>query len=107
MDYTASNQDGMSVAEVARTLNRSTEQVRRYLREGQLAGRRVGGQWFVEPAAVHAFSSDQKKEDRFLRDLRTASRIKPLDAVIGIGSGPGSDIVRGLSSYRAASLHRR
>lgn len=107
MDYTANNQDGLSVAETARILKRSTEQVRRYLREGQLAGRRVGGQWFIDPAAVKEFSSSQSKEDRFTRDLRTAARTKPLDSVIGIGAGPGSDIVNGLSSYRAASLHRQ
>lgn len=106
MDYTASNQDGLSVAETARLLDRSTEQVRRYLREGRLAGRRVGGQWFIDAAAVEAFTNSASKEDRFVRDLRPASRSKPLDAVIGIGSGPGSDIVRGLSSYRAASLRR-
>jgi excisionase family DNA binding protein len=107
MDYTASNQDGLSVAETARLLNRSTEQVRRYLREGRLAGRRVGGQWFIDTAAVESFGKAKKKEDRFTRDLRPAARIRPLDAVIGIGSGPGSDIVNGLSSYRAASLRAR
>ena len=107
MDYTATNQDGLSVAETARLLNRSTEQVRRYLREGRLAGRRVGGQWFIEPGAVEEFGSSQKKEDKFTRDLRSSARTKPLDGVIGIGAGPGSDIVNGLSSYRAASLHRQ
>lgn len=107
MDYTASHQDGLSVAETARLLNRSTEQVRRYLREGRLAGRRVGGQWFIEQSAVDAFGSSQTKEDKFTRDLRSAVRSKPLDGVIGIGSGPGSDIVNGLSSYRAASLRRK
>lgn len=107
MDYTANNQDGLSVAETARLLNRSTEQVRRYLREGRLAGRRMGGQWFIDPAAVDAFTSSTKKENRFTRDLRSAARTKPLDSVIGIGAGPGSDIVNGLSSYRADSLHRQ
>lgn len=107
MDYTASNQEGLSVAETARLLNRSTEQVRRYLREGRLAGRRMGGQWFIDPKAVEEFSSGNKKEDRFTRDLRSAARTKPLDAVISIGAGPGSDIVNGLSSYRADSLRRQ
>lgn len=107
MDYTATNQDGLSVAETARLLKRSTEQVRRYLREGRLAGRRVGGQWFIDPKAVKEFGSSQKKEDRFTRDLRSAARIKPLDGVISIGAGPGSDIANGLSSYRAASLRRQ
>jgi len=41
--------EGMiTVAEAARRLNRSIEQVRRYLREGKLRGQRIGNQWFVE-----------------------------------------------------------
>ena len=45
--------EGMiTVAEAARRLNRSTEQVRRYLREGKLKGQRIGGQWFVEEASL-------------------------------------------------------
>jgi excisionase family DNA binding protein len=45
--------DGMiTVAEAARRLGRSLEQVRRYLREGKLKGQRVGGQWFVEDASL-------------------------------------------------------
>ena len=45
--------DGMiTVAEAARRLDRSLEQVRRYLREGKLKGQRVGGQWFVEEASL-------------------------------------------------------
>ena len=45
----------MTVAEAARRLNRSIEQVRRYLREGRLAGRRIGQQWFIEEAALAAW----------------------------------------------------
>jgi len=45
--------EGMiTVAEAARRLGRSLEQVRRYLREGKLKGQRVGGQWFVEEASL-------------------------------------------------------
>ena len=45
--------DGMiTVAEAARRLSRSLEQVRRYLREGKLRGQRIGGQWFVEEASL-------------------------------------------------------
>jgi len=41
--------EGMiTVAEAARRLNRSIEQVRRYLREGKLRGQRIGNQWFIE-----------------------------------------------------------
>lgn len=45
--------EGMvTVAEAARRLGRSIEQVRRYLREGKLEGRRIGQQWFVPERAV-------------------------------------------------------
>jgi excisionase family DNA binding protein len=40
--------EGMiTVAEAAKRLNLSIEQVRRKLRDGKLKGQRVGGQWFV------------------------------------------------------------
>ena len=44
----------ITVPEAAQRLSRSTEQVRRYLREGKLAGRRIGNQWFIrEPAVLY------------------------------------------------------
>ena len=44
----------ITVPEAAERLSRSTEQVRRYLREGKLAGRRIGNQWFIrEPAVLY------------------------------------------------------
>jgi len=47
--------EGMiTVAEAARRLNRSTEQVRRSLREGKLKGQRIGNQWFVEERTLEA-----------------------------------------------------
>ncbi len=42
----------ITVAEAAKRLNRSIEQVRRNLREGKLKGQRIGNQWFVEEAAL-------------------------------------------------------
>ena len=51
--------EGMiTVAEAARRLNRSTEQVRRYLREGKLQGQRIGNQWFVEEGALQGPSDE-------------------------------------------------
>ena len=47
----------ITVAEAAKRLNRSIEQVRRKLREGKLKGQRIGNQWFVdegEPALRQA-----------------------------------------------------
>ena len=46
----------LTVADAAVFLDRSTEQVRRYLREGRLDGRRIGGQWFIDRQALRAFS---------------------------------------------------
>lgn len=107
MDQSGSDREMMTVADAARELSRSTEQVRRYLREGRLAGRRMGGQWFIERAAVNAFGREQTKEDQFTRKLRPAKRVRPLDDVIGIGEGPGTDISIGKHQYRVASLRRR
>ncbi len=42
----------ITVPEAADKIQRSTEQVRRYLREGKLEGRRIGGQWFIRESAV-------------------------------------------------------
>ena len=45
--------EGMiSVQEAARRLNRSIEQVRRYLREGKLKGWRIGQQWFIDEGSL-------------------------------------------------------
>ncbi len=42
------NTDGLiTVAEAAKRLHLSIEQVRRKLREGKLKGQRLGNQWFV------------------------------------------------------------
>jgi excisionase family DNA binding protein len=55
--------EGMiTVAEAARRLNRSIEQVRRYLREGKLRGQRIGNQWFVEEGALTAAGEDLRLE---------------------------------------------
>lgn len=42
----------ITVAEAARRLGRSIEQVRRYLREGKLKGERIGQQWFVDEVSL-------------------------------------------------------
>ena len=46
----------LNVAEAAKRLQRSTEQVRRYLREGKLRGQRIGNQWFVEEDSLRPIS---------------------------------------------------
>lgn len=106
MDHGDGSRDFISVAEAARILKRSTEQVRRYLREGQLPGQRMGGQWFIERSAVTSFGHARTREDKFTSTLKPASRTRPLDDVIGIGNGPGTNISNGKLAYRAASLRQ-
>jgi len=66
--------DGMiTVAEAAKRLGRSLEQVRRYLREGKLKGQRIGGQWFVEEASL---------ELRYQPSQQTGQRIREVGVVM-------------------------
>jgi excisionase family DNA binding protein len=66
----------ITVAEAAKRLNRSIEQVRRYLREGKLKGRRIGNQWFVDETSLNRgekpeplISKELVEEIRRLREL--------------------------------------
>lgn len=99
----------ITVAETARRLNRSTEQVRRYLREGRLSGKRIGGQWFIESSAVAEFQARLHDAPNFLDTVQPAGHDgpDPLAAVIGIGRGGGSSIAEGKEAYRRAFLWRR
>ena len=63
----------LTVADAANALDRSTEQVRRYLREGRLKGRRFGGQWFIEDKALSSFRQSLT-ESRFLARPPATSR---------------------------------
>lgn len=97
-------------------LERSTEQVRRYLREGRLHGRRLGGQWFIDVATLETFQKtlreereerQERQERGFLAKVKPASQSDPLEAVIGIGGGGGSHIAEGKEAYRRAFWWRR
>jgi excisionase family DNA binding protein len=81
----------LTVAEVARLLCRSTEQVRRYLREGVLPGRRIGGQWFVDRRDADRFLMRQEGPSEFHQWLAAADP-DPLAGAIAIGGSGGSDI---------------
>jgi excisionase family DNA binding protein len=62
--------EGMiTVAEAARRLNRSIEQVRRYLREGKLRGQRIGNQWFVEEQAVQCWNGGWPVPEELIRRI--------------------------------------
>ncbi len=60
----------VTVPEAAKALGRSAEQVRRYLREGKLEGRRIGSQWFIrEPAVLYGprkDTMDARKEIEYM-----------------------------------------
>jgi hypothetical protein len=89
-------------------LERSTEQVRRYLRENRLSGQRIGGQWFIDRAALQAFVDAAKAKQTFLKRIGPARTLRPLDSVIGIAEGR-SDISQGKRAFlrRAAEQATR
>jgi excisionase family DNA binding protein len=61
--------EGMiTVAEAAKRLDLSIEQVRRKLRDGKLKGQRVGGQWFVEESSLHKQEAERPLIPRELLD---------------------------------------
>ncbi|MCC6790683.1 MAG: helix-turn-helix domain-containing protein [Thermomicrobiales bacterium] len=97
----------MTVPDAARILNRSTEQVRRYLREKRLDGRRIGGQWFIERGALDRFFESLREHQGFLEKIRPANQVDPLGDLIGIGRGGGSNIAEGKEAYRRAFRWRR
>lgn len=99
-------QQWLSVAETAARLDRSTEQVRRYLREGELPGQRIGGQWFVSAEAVARFTRASRRSAGFLDRLPGTRASDPLGATIGIGRA-GGNIAEGKDAYRAAARWRR
>jgi excisionase family DNA binding protein len=88
--------EGMiTVAEAARRLNRSIEQVRRYLREGKLRGQRIGNQWFVEERTL-ATAGDQLRREQ---QLALLARIRAnREAILQRRGGnllpAGADLIR-------------
>jgi len=107
MDSMENEQTLLSVGDAARRLERSTEQVRRYLREGRLKGQRIGGQWFIERATLDHFAAATRTPQTFVQRLGKASAVHPLNDVIGIGKGAGSNIGEGKLAYRLAAARRR
>lgn len=89
----------LTVAETAKLLRRSTEQVRRYLREGVIPGRRVGGQWFIDRAAAERFMAKRGAASDFVHRLLADGDGDPLGAVIAIGGSGGGSIANGKTAY--------
>lgn len=62
--------EGMvTVAEAARRLGRSIEQIRRYLREGKLPGRRIGGQWFVDERTLRSSGGQRLLPEELIAEV--------------------------------------
>ncbi len=92
----------LSVAETAKMLSRSTEQVRRYLREGTLPGRRLGGQWFIDRANAQALLVRLRDGHDFSRRL-AASDPDPLGQVVALGGSGGGDIANARAGHVPAA----
>jgi excisionase family DNA binding protein len=102
-----SQSEQITVQEAARLLGRSTEQVRRYLREGKLEGTRIGGQWFIDRKRTETFRRDLSSPRAFLLEIAPARIADPLGATIGIGSGGRIDLSLGQAAYRVAFRWRQ
>lgn len=99
--------DLLTVADAAEQLQRSTEQVRRYLRERRLAGQRIGGQWFIEQRALDEFTSTVRHGVSFVSRIPDSREADPLGSIIAIGAGGGSNLADGKNAYRRAYRWRR
>jgi len=96
----------LTVAQAARLLNRSTEQVRRYLRENRLPGQRLGGQWFIERQALQQFQDAVSKKQTFIDRIGPARTLRPLDSIIGMVESGGVDISKGKRAFLRAAAGR-
>lgn len=91
----------LTVADAARILDRSTEQVRRYLREGVLPGERIGNQWFISQADLDQMLATRQRGASLAERIAASDR-DPLGAVVGLGGSGGGEIARGATAYLQA-----
>ena len=96
----------LTVAQAARLLERSTEQVRRYLRENRLPGQRLGGQWFIEREAVQQFLDDARTKQTFVDRIGPDRTLRPLDSIIGLVESGGVDTSKGKRVFLRAAAGR-
>ncbi len=96
----------LTVAQAARVLDRSTEQVRRYLRENRLPGQRIGGQWFIEREALQQFQDTSRARQTFIDHIGPARTLRPLDSVIGMAERGGIDISKGKRAFLRTAAAR-
>jgi excisionase family DNA binding protein len=94
--------EGMiTVAEAAKRLNRSIEQVRRYLREGKLKGQRIGNQWFVEEKETLGASASEQREQQLALLERIIANREAIRRESGVQQ-PGAELIRQLREERTA-----
>lgn len=100
--------EGMvTVAEAAKILNRSIEQVRRYLREGKLPGQRIGQQWFIPREALRAWEDGASLYQRRMELLRQVQELRE-QIFQRTGLFPtGAELVEQSRSEREAELDHR
>lgn len=100
--------EGMvTVAEAARILGRSIEQVRRYLREGKLPGQRIGQQWFIPAAALRSWQDGASLYQRRMELLRQVQELRE-QIFQRTGLFPtGAEMVRRSREERSRQLGRR
>lgn len=96
----------LTVAQAARLLDRSTEQVRRYLRENRLPGQRLGGQWFIDRDALQQFVESARSKQTFVDRIGPARTLRPLDSVIGMVESGGVDISKGKRMFLRTAAAR-
>jgi len=80
-------EDLITVAEAAKILNRSIEQVRRYLREGKLPGQRIGQQWFIPRGALDSLGRKAPEKSVYQRRIELLEEIRELRERINRESG--------------------
>lgn len=100
------SEDFITVADAAKILHRSIEQVRRYLREGKLPGQRIGHQWFIKREALMA----HKGEARYQEQMRLLEEIRRNREAIYKSTGrlfDGAGLVRQSREERMEELESR
>ncbi len=78
-------EDMLTVSEAARRLGRSIEQVRRYLREGKLPGRRIGQQWFIDESALRGVYTPSEPRFGTIRETAVMEALRPVNKEVAAG----------------------
>ena len=91
--------DPLTVAETAKLIGRSTEQIRRYLREGVLPGRRLGRSVVCRPFGRRRLAAAAASRERDRWHWLTSADRDPLRGVIALAGSGGGDIAAGVTHY--------